>query len=60
MKTNLQCMGLGCSFLTKNKKNIIEDSKLEEHSEAERDIFMCDMLAREELLSSLLENELVR
>lgn len=56
MKNHLLCMGLGYWILTKSEKTIVEEGKLEECSEAERDLFMCNMRAREALLSSLLEN----
>ena len=57
MKTHLLCMHLGFWLMTKNGKKIVEESKLEECSEVERNIFMRNMLAREGLLSALLENE---
>ena len=43
--------------MTKNEKKIVEERKLEECSEVERNLFMHNMLSREGLLSSLLENE---
>ena len=43
--------------MKKNEKKIVEESKLEECSEVERNLFMHNMLAREGLLSALLENE---
>ena len=57
MKTHLLCMGPGYWLLTKAMKAIVEESKLEECSECERDLFMCNMRAREAILTSLLENE---
>ena len=57
MKTHLLCMGLGYWLLTKAKKAIFEESKLEECSKGERDLFMCNMRARESLLSALPKNE---
>ena len=50
MKTHLLCMGLGYWLLTKRNKEIIKEEKLEECSEVERDLFMCNMRAREGLL----------
>ena len=41
----------------KANKEIVEESKLEECSEGERDMFMCNMRAREALLSNILENK---
>ena len=46
MKTHLLCMGLGYWILTKSKTKIIEEEKLEECSEDERDLFMCNMRER--------------
>ena len=43
--------------LDKEWKIIFKEGKLEECSEAERDMFMCNMRAREALLSALPENE---
>ena len=53
MKTHLLCMGLGYWILTKSEKKIIEEKELETCTEADRDLFMCDMRAREALLTSL-------
>ena len=39
------------------EKNIVEERKLEEWNEVQRDLFMSSMLSREALLSALLENE---
>ena len=57
MKTYLLCMGLGYWILTKSEKKIIEEEKIEGCSEEERDLFMCNMRTREELLLALPENE---
>ena len=57
MKTRLLCMGLGYLILTKIEKTIVEEGKLEECSEPKRDLFMCNMRAREALLSVLPYNE---
>ena len=57
MKTNLLCMGPEYWFLMKVKKKFFDESKLEECNETERDMFMCNMRARESLLSSLPKNE---
>ena len=50
-------MGLGYWLLTKENKIIVKEGNLEEYNEGERDLFMCNMRAKEALLSSLLENE---
>ena len=57
IKSHLLCMDLGYCLLKKAKKVIIQESKVEECSEGERDLFMCNMRSREVLLLSLLENE---
>lgn len=54
-KTHFLCMGPGYWLMTRNGKKIVEESKLEDCSEA--DLFMCNLLAREALLLALLENE---
>ena len=57
MKTHLLCMGLGYQLLRKSEKTIVKEKKIEECSEAERDLFMCNMRAIEALLLALPENE---
>ena len=57
MKTHLLCVGLGYWLLTKLEKTIVEDNKLENCIEEERDLFMYNVRAREALLSSSPENE---
>lgn len=57
MKNHLLCMGTRYWLMTKNRKKIEEERKLEECSEVERDLFIYNMLAREALLSALPENE---
>ena len=57
MKIHMLYMFLGYSLLMKAKKTIIEESKLEEYSEGEREMFMCNMRAKEVVLLALLENE---
>lgn len=42
-------MGLGYWLITKNGKTIVKEIKLDECIEDERDLFMCNMLAREAL-----------
>ena len=50
MKTHLLCMGLGYWLITKSKKIVIEEKDLETCDEAQKDLFMLNMLAREALL----------
>ena len=57
MKTHILCMGPGYWLLTKLEKKIVEEDKLENFTKEERDFFMCNIRAREALLSSLPENE---
>ena len=53
MKTHLMCMGPRYCILTKLEQTIIAESALETCIEDEREIFMCEMRAGEELLSAL-------
>ena len=57
MKTHLLFMGLGYWILKNSKKTIVEDEKLQNCSEVERDLFIFNMRAREALLSTLPKNE---
>ena len=52
IKTHLLPMGLGYWLLTKSQKTIIKEENLEGCSEEERDLFMCNMRAREALLQN--------
>ena len=53
MKTHLLCMGPGYWILTKLEKTIIAEKDLETCTEEQMELFMCDMRAREALLSAL-------
>ena len=57
MKTHMLCMGPGYWILTKSVKTIIAEKDLENCTKDERDIFTCDMRAREEILTTLPEIE---
>ena len=57
MKTHFLYVGSSYWILTKSGNMIMEEEKLEECSEAESELFMCNMRARKALLSDLLENE---
>ena len=50
---HLLCMGPRYWILTKSAKTIIVERYLENCTKDERDIFMCDMWAREEILTAL-------
>ena len=53
MNTYLLCMGPRYWILTKTSKTIIAEKYLETCTGEERDLFMCDMRAREALLYTL-------
>ena len=53
MKAQLLCMGRGYWIFKKLEKIIIAKNDLETCTKAKRDFFMCDMRAREELLTIL-------
>ena len=57
VKTHLLCMGLGYWLLTKSDKTIVGEDNLENCIEEQRDIFMCNIRAREALLLALPKNE---
>ena len=57
MKTHLLCLGPSYWLITKNEKTIIEEDNLEAGTKDELNLFMCNILAREALLSALLKNE---
>ena len=47
MKTHLLCMGLGYWLVTKTSKNIAKEENLETYTEEHREVFMCNIRARE-------------
>ena len=53
VKTHLLCMGLGYWILIKTMKKIVDKKNLETCTKVERDLCMCDMRAREALLTTL-------
>ena len=53
-------MGPGYWLITKNGKTTIKENKLEACTVVARDLFMCNILAREALLSTLPKNEYSR
>ena len=57
MKTHLLCIGPGYWILKKLEKKIIAKKDLETSTEEERELFMCEMRAREALLIALSEIE---
>ena len=57
MKIHLLCMGSRYWILRKSEKKIIKEKDLETCTKVETDLFMCDMRAREALLTTLLEIE---
>ena len=60
MKTHLLCMGPGYWLVTKASKNIAEEDNLESCTEEQRGVFMCNIRAREAILSTLLKVSIVR
>ena len=56
-KAHLMCMGQKNFVVTCKIKDIIDEDKLESWEQDDRDIFMQNMLAKESLLSSLLESK---
>ena len=57
MKTHLLCIGLGYCLVTKASKDIVEEDNLESCTEEQREVFMCNIRAREVILSTLPESE---
>ena len=57
MKTHLLCMDPRYRILKKSAKTIIAEKDLENCTNDERDLFMCDMRAREALLAILSKIE---
>ena len=57
MKTHLLCMGPGYWLVTKISKTITEEDQLETWIKEQREVFMCNIRAREELLLELPESE---
>ena len=55
MKIHLLCMGPGYWILKKFVEMIIVEKDLEIFTEVERHLFMCDMRAKEALLTTLPE-----
>ena len=51
------CMGQFFFLVTPKIKDLIDEDKLESWEKYDRDIFMPNMLAKESLLSSLLESK---
>ena len=57
MKTHLLCMGLGYWLVTKVSKDIVEEDNLESCTKEQREVFMCNIRAREEIFSALPKSE---
>ena len=57
MKTHLLSMGPRYWLITKVAKDIVEEDNLESYTEEQREIFMWNIRAREEILLALLESE---
>ena len=50
-------MGLGCWLVTKVSKEIVDEDDLKGCKEEQREVFMCNISVREEVLSVLPESE---
>ena len=57
METHLLCMGPGYWLITKVAKDIVEEDNLESSTKEQREVFMCNIRAREAILLALLESE---
>ena len=57
MKTHLLCMGPGYWLVTKASKEIVEEDDLESCTEEQREVFMCNIRAREAILLALPASE---
>ena len=57
MKTHLLCMGPGYCPVTKASKNIAKEENLESCTKEKREVFMCNIRAREEILLLLPKSE---
>ena len=57
MKRHFLCMGLSYWLITKNKKDVIEEDKLEGCDKTQKYVFIFKMLAREALLLALTETK---
>ena len=57
MKTHLLCMGPGYWLVTKTSKNIVEEENLETYNDEQREVFVCNIRTREEILSALPKSE---
>ena len=57
MKTHLLYMGLGYWLITKVSKDIVEEDNLESYTKEQREVLMCNIRAREVILSAIPESE---
>ena len=57
MKTHLVWKGLGYWLVTKAYKDIVQEDNIESFTKEHREVFMCNIRAREEILSTLAESE---
>ena len=57
MKTHLLCMGPRYWLITKAAKDIVEEDNLERITEEQREVFMCNIRAREAILSAPPKSE---
>ena len=57
MKTHLLCMGPRYWLVTKVSKDILEEDNLESCTKDQREVFMCNIRAREAILIALPKSE---
>ena len=57
IKTHVLCMGPRYWLVTKVSKDIMKEENLESCTEKQREVFMCNIRAREAILSALPESE---
>ena len=57
MKTHLLCIGLTYWLIAKASKDIVEEDELESYIEEQREVFMCNIRAREVVLLALPKSE---
>ena len=57
MKTHLLYMGPRYWLVTKTSKTIAKEDHLETYTEEQREVFMCNIRAREAILSELPKSE---
>ena len=60
MKTHLLCIGLAYWLIAKESKDIVEEDELESYTKEQREVFMCNIRAREVVLLAHLKVSIVK